>query len=117
MPSGYEFITLIEIIKYLSEFEIELEENTIKELGFLSKDADIKVFVTPTCPYCPHAAVTAAKLALSSDKIKTQMIVVNEFPDLALNYSVRGVPKIVINNRIHLEGARPESDFIEAIKG
>lgn len=115
-PIGYEFITLIEIIKYMVGFNIELEEETLTELNNLSKISNIKVFVTPTCPYCPHAAITSAKLSLSFDKINTEIIVVNEFPNLALEYSVRGVPKIVINEKIHLEGARPESDFVKALK-
>lgn len=116
-PVGYEFITLIEIIKYLAGFGIELEDDTINEIKSLDKDSNIKVFVTPTCPYCPHAAITAAKFSLVSNKINTEIIVVNEFPHLAGEYSVRGVPKIVINENIHLEGARPESELVQALKG
>lgn len=115
-PSGYEFVTFIEIIKYLVGFSIDLEEDTLKELAQIDKNSTIKVFVTPTCPYCPSAAILAAKFALLSDKIKSEIIIVNEFPELAIKYSVRGVPKIVVNEEIHLEGARPESDFIEALK-
>ncbi len=115
-PSGYEFITLVEIIKYLGGVEFELEELTKNELSSLDKDGTLKVFVTPTCPYCPHAAITASKLALFSDRVKTEIIVVNEFPNLAYKYQVEGVPKTVVNEKIHLEGARPEYEYVKALK-
>ncbi|MCX7641870.1 MAG: thioredoxin family protein [Elusimicrobiales bacterium] len=112
---GYEFITLLEIIKYISGFKIDLEEESMKVLETLNKDVNIKVFVTPTCPYCPSTVLTLAKFSLFSSRINTEIIMVNEFYELATKYGVRGVPKTIVNEKIHLEGARAESDFINAI--
>ena len=39
-----------------------------------------------------------------------------EFPDLARRYSVRGVPKIVINDRVEFVGAQPESEFVKYLE-
>ncbi len=38
-----------------------------------------------------------------------------EFPDLAGKYQVYAVPKTVINEKTFLEGALPESFFLEGI--
>ena len=50
----------------------------------------------------------AHHLALASDWIQADMVEANEFPHLANKYQVYGVPRTVINETIHLEGAYPE---------
>ena len=52
--------------------------------------------------------VLAHNLALASDWIEADMIEASEFPHLANKYQVYGVPRTVINEVIHLEGAYPE---------
>ena len=39
----------------------------------------------------------------------------SEFPDLAAQYHVRGVPKIVMNDTVELVGAQPEAAFVDAM--
>ncbi|HOL63330.1 MAG TPA: thioredoxin family protein [Elusimicrobiales bacterium] len=114
-PVGYEFVSLIEAIKNSVSDKIEIDEDSVNRLKNLDKDVNIKVFVTPTCPYCPSAVVTAHKLAMISDKIISEMIEIQEYPELARIYGVEGVPKIVVNDKIHLVGAQPESEFVNAV--
>jgi len=116
IPGGYEFSTLLETLKLVSQGEPELGAATKEYLAGLKTPLDIKVFVTPTCPYCPRAAVLAVNLALASDKVKTQIIEVSEFPHLAVKYSVQGVPRTVINETIVQEGAVPESGILALLK-
>ena len=52
--------------------------------------------------------VLAHNLALASEWIQADMIEASEFPHLANKYQVYGVPRTVINEVIHLEGAYPE---------
>jgi hypothetical protein len=40
---------------------------------------------------------------------------ISEFPDLAAQYHVRGVPKIVMNDTVELVGAQPEAEFVDAL--
>jgi predicted DsbA family dithiol-disulfide isomerase len=58
----------------------------------------------------------AFKLAFESPQITAEAIEAIEFPHLGQLYQVRGVPKTVINGTIHVEGAVPESQLMEAIK-
>jgi len=48
------------------------------------------------------------KLAIASDNVRADAVEAMEFPHLAIKYNVRGVPRIVINETIHIEGAIPE---------
>ena len=55
-------------------------------------------------------------MAVESAHVTADVIEAMEFPDLARRYSVRGVPKIVINDRIEFVGAQPETEFVKYIK-
>ena len=50
----------------------------------------------------------AHQLAVESDLVTADMVEVIEFPHLATKYQVMGVPRTVINETIHIEGAVPE---------
>ena len=48
IPSGYEFASLIEVIKDVSAGTTDLSEKTKKELEKITSPVHIQVFVTPT---------------------------------------------------------------------
>ena len=50
----------------------------------------------------------AHKLAIESDHVRADAVEAMEFPHLAIKYNVRGVPRMVINETIQIEGAIPE---------
>ncbi len=116
LPSGYEFSSLIDDVIDVSSGETKLSEEVKKGIRGINKKVDIKVFVTPTCPYCPRAVRIAHQFALENINIKSSMIEATEFPDLSNKYEVMAVPKIVINDKTSFEGAYPEKDFFEQIK-
>lgn len=108
IPSGYEFGTLIEDIRMVSVNEPGLNEATLKDLARLTEPVHLQVFVTPTCPYCPRAVILAHQLAMASPLVTADMVEASEFPHLANRYHVYGVPRTVISDVIHIEGAVPE---------
>ena len=113
VPAGYEFSTLIEDILMVSQQQAGLSAQTLNELQKLTQPVNIQVFVTPTCPYCPRAVVLAHQLAMASDLITASMVEANEFPHLSTKYQVYGVPRTVIEDVIHVEGAVPEALLVE----
>jgi glutaredoxin-like protein len=115
MPAGYEFSTLIEDILMVSQQKSALNARTLNELKKLTQPVTIQVFVTPTCPYCPRAVVLAHQLALASDLITASMVEANEFPHLSNKYQVYGVPRTVIEDVIHIEGAVPEATLVDEL--
>lgn len=116
MPTGYEFSSLVEDIIDVSKGRTSLAESTKSAIKSINEDVDIKVFVTPTCPYCPKAVRTAHQMALENSKIKASMIEAMEFMEMSSKYGVMGVPKVVINDKVSFEGALPESNFMEQIR-
>lgn len=117
IPSGYEFATLIEDIKMVGRGEVDLAPGSRQELARLTQPVHIQVYVTPTCPYCPRAVLLAHKLAMASDLITADMVEATEFPHLSHRYHVHGVPRTVIQDVIHIEGALPEQQVIQKLMG
>ncbi|PJF36352.1 MAG: glutaredoxin [Candidatus Thermofonsia Clade 1 bacterium] len=109
IPSGYEFSSLIHSILMVGKGESGLSAASKAWAATLSTPIHIQVFVTPSCPYCPQAVLLAHRFALESDLIRADMIEAMEFPELAEQYQVMGVPRTVINERVHIEGAAPEA--------
>ncbi len=54
----------------------------------------------------------ANKLAIASPHVRSDMVEASEFPHLANRYDVYGVPRTVINEVIHIEGAVPEARLV-----
>jgi len=57
----------------------------------------------------------AHQAAMENELITSDAIEVSEFPHLAQKYSIRGVPKTVINENNAIEGSGPESIFLNKI--
>ena len=115
IPSGYEFVSLLDAIKVVSTGEHGLTEQTVKKITSIEKPVHIQVFITPTCPYCPRAVMLAHKFAYVSDKIRGDMVEAIEFPELADKYNVMGVPRSVFNDNDFIEGAVPEKVFADKV--
>ena len=52
-------------------------------------------------------------MALQSPRITAETVDAAHFGALAGLYQVRGVPRIVFNRRVHVEGAVPEPVFLQ----
>jgi glutaredoxin-like protein len=115
MPGGTEFPAFLEAIVDISRGELLLPEEMVRELAKVREDLLVRVFVTPTCGYCPQMMRLAYQLALANPKIKAEVIEVNEFPDLGDRYQVRAVPLTVIADRVAIPGAMPPETLVEQV--
>ena len=117
IPSGYEFGSLIEsIIMSGSDKGSDLDSSLIEEIEAIDKPLHLQVFVTPTCPYCPTAVLTAFKLAMLNENITADMVEATEFQELSMKYSVQGVPKTVINDNWDVVGGVPPQVIMEKVR-
>ena len=57
----------------------------------------------------------AHAIAQESSYITADVVEVQEYPNLAQEYGVRGVPQTVINNNVSFTGAVPESVFVQRV--
>lgn len=108
IPSGYEFTSLLHTIRAVSAGKAELSAEGMQSLAELTEPVHVQVFITPTCPYCSSAVMLAHQMAIASPMVRADMVEAQEFPHLSNKYQVMGVPRTVINETVHIEGAAPE---------
>lgn len=117
IPSGHEFSSLIQDILLVSSRDSGLNDRTREFLAELAEPILLQVFVTPTCPYCPQAVITAHQMAMESPLVQAEMVEATEFPDLSNQYQIMGVPDTVINQgQGKVVGAVPEGRLMIEIK-
>jgi len=116
IPSGYEFTSLLHAIRMVATGESELSADGMQLLAGLTEPVHMQVFVTPTCPYCPQAVVLAHQMAVASPMVRADMVEAMEFPHLSMKYQVMGVPRTVINEATHIEGAAPEPMVLDKLR-
>lgn len=116
IPAGYEFSSLLSSLLLVSTGQSKLTADTKAFLDYNQQPINLKVFVTPTCPYCPGAVILAHQMAYYSKNVTAEMIEVSEYPHIAQKYAVQGVPRTVVNETQYQEGAAPEAMIVEKIK-
>ena len=116
IPSGHEFRAFLDTIIAVANKETHLSAEVREEVKAIDKPVEIKIFVTPTCPYCPIAVFTSHQFAIENPSITSKMIEAIEYNELAQKYNVMAVPKIVINDKVQFEGAVPEHVFLDMVK-
>lgn len=118
LPSGYEFQTLVEVLRMLGSGESGLGEESAAKIAELSQPVRLQAFVTPTCPYCPRAVLSAYRLALANPHVIAEGVEASEFPALAQRYRIAGVPDTIIDGAGGQErvlGGQPDHIFVEAV--
>lgn len=115
IPMGYELAAVIDGIKSISRGVCSLAMETRKKLRQVNQPVRIRVFVTPTCQFCPAMARLAHAFALECPHVTAEVIEVQEFPVLARTYAVRSVPLTIINEYVRFTGAVPESQLLERV--
>ncbi len=116
IPSGHEFSSLIQDIIAVSTGKPPFfNAEQIEKIKSINNPVKIRVFVTPTCPYCPKAVLMAHSAAMVNKNITAEMIEANEFPELSMNYGISSVPHTFINDEHDFVGAYPENAFIQEL--
>jgi glutaredoxin-like protein len=116
IPAGYEFVSLLHALKLVAAGKPELTQESLETLAEAKDPIHIQVFVTPTCPYCQHSVMLSHQMAVASPLVQADMVEATEFPQLSHKYQVMGVPRTVINETTHIEGAAQEAAVMEKLR-
>jgi thioredoxin reductase (NADPH) len=111
-PMGEEGRTFLEALLLIGMENSNLSDQALKVLDKIESKRDIKVFVSPTCPYCPQQAVNGLKMVVEKPELITlEIIDIQCNPDLADRYSAQSVPQTYANEILIAKGAQPEELF------
>ncbi len=116
-PVGSEFVPFLNSIQYFSGVRPYYTDQILTHLKKIGK-SNMKIFITPTCPYCPATVPVLTLFALvSKGKISAEVIDVNLNPELGMKYQVQGVPMTVINEKEVIHGMFTPQDLLEKLVG
>ena len=114
-PTGSEFVPFLNSIQYFSGVRPYYADQIITHLKKIPK-SNSKIFITPTCPYCPATVPVLTLFAIvSKGKLTVDVIDVNLNPDIAIRYQVQGVPHTIINEKEHIIGMFTPQDLLEKL--
>ena len=112
-PIGEEARTFVEAVLMMGNRSGGLSQESLKVLKKIASPREVKVFVSPSCPYCPQQAVNALKAAVERpDLISLEIIDIQANPDLAEQYSAQSVPQTYANDVLVAQGAQAEELFL-----
>ena len=116
-PIGEEGRTLLEAVVLIGLRKSHLSEQSLKIIDKVNSSRRVKMFSSPTCPYCPQQAVNAIKAAIAKPEfISLEIVDIQANPHLADSYSAHGVPQTFANDVLIAQGAQPEELFILSLE-
>ena len=94
-----------------------LGKQSLKVLQSIEEPRRIKVFASPTCPYCPQQIMNAFKAAVERpDLIFVEIIDVQAMAELAEKYQAFSTPTVYANEKLIARGAQSEELFMASLK-
>jgi thioredoxin reductase (NADPH) len=112
-PAGEEGQAFLHALMMVSTKQSFLSDKSREALAGLEEKRMVRVFVSPTCPYCPGQCVNAIKAAVERpDMVAAECIETGENPDYAEEYSVGSIPHTVYNEDLSTVGLESEGAFV-----
>ena len=113
-PIDNLFEGLLKAVRRASTGENEMSVDLLRDLGRLEGNIHLRVFVTPSCPACRPAILSAHCMALASQRIRADVIDATVFIDLAKRFEIHSVPTIVLNDRLSV-GRISDNKLLEVV--
>ena len=114
-PLGNIFHSFISTLIMLSTGEHGLSEDETGTAASL-EDTDIQVLVTPNAPSINNTIDISQRLSYVNERVKACVIELIQFPDIAEQYRVLGIPKTIINETQHYTGQFTLKEGLEIIQ-
>jgi len=115
-PVGEEGRSFIMSLLMVSTGKTFISDDSRQRLKRLREKRHVRVFVSPTCPYCPQQVLYAVSAAVErNDLVSAEIIEIYENRDLAQKYAAMSVPKTFVGETLVSAGLQPEEYFMESL--
>jgi len=117
LPLGEEGRTLIETLILIGLGRSQLSDQAGKVIAGINEPRKVRVFVSPSCPYCPQQAVNAVKAAIEKPGlVAVEIVDTNYNADLAERYQAFSVPQTWANEVLIARGAQAQELFVSSLE-
>lgn len=118
VPGGREltpFLRALEMLVSPAEAKASVPEAVAAKIAGVTLPADIKIYVSPQCPFCPGVVSAIVPLALLNPLLHLTVIDGALFQDLAAEDGVRSVPTVILDGVLRWGGAGNRDEIVDAL--
>ena len=116
-PMGEEGRSFLEAMILLGMGKSGMSDQSSKVVQRIESPRHVKIFVSPTCPYCPQQVVNGLRAAIEKpDLISLEVVDIQNRPDLADQYNAHSVPQAYANDVLIGQGAQQEEVFMASLQ-
>ena len=116
-PIGEEGRSFLEAMMLLGMGKSGMSDQSLKVVQHIESPRQVKIFVSPTCPYCPQQVVNGLRAAIEKpDLVSLEIIDIQSRPDLAEQYNAHSVPQAYANDVLIGQGAQQEEVFMASLQ-
>jgi thioredoxin reductase (NADPH) len=117
IPLGEESRTFLEMLILVGSGRSRMDDQAAKVVRRIDSPRNVRVFVSPTCPYCPQEAVNGVKAVIENPKqVSLEIVDILFNQDLAEQYSAYSVPQAYANETLIGQGAQSEELFASSLE-
>lgn len=114
-PGGKEINSFLSAIGTLGGMGTPLDKRLLKNIAYIKKDLNIKIFVSLACHHCPHVVAACQKIAFENEHVEAEMYDANLYPELVEKYKIERVPMMVVNDSTVIMGQKPIEDIVNRL--
>jgi thioredoxin reductase (NADPH) len=115
-PMGEEGRSFLEAMILIGVGKSGMNEQSLAVVQKIDAMRQVKVFVSPTCPYCPQQVVNGLRAAIERpDMVSLEIVDIQCRPDLAEQYNAHSVPQSYANDVLIGQGAQQEEVFMSSL--
>lgn len=107
---------LIDGLMHMASGGTHLSRETSRQLHRLDKEVHVEVLVGKQDPYSPGMVHLGYQFAAESERLRVDIVELEEFPRLAQRYQIQALPTVVLNERLFCVGLLEEERFVEQIR-
>jgi len=116
-PVGQEARTFMDAIVMLGYRKTDLSGPSQQILKKMTTPRNIRLFVSPTCPFCPQQADNALKAAIARpDLISLEIVDIQANPELTEQFNAFSVPVCYANDVLIARGAQQQELFMASLE-
>ena len=113
IPSGFQMTSFVTAVQSVSFRGMTLEATTRIQLSRLQEEVRLELLTSAEDENGPIMAQMIFNMAVVNQHVHSFLIMSDQFPEAVLRYSVKYVPHLVVNGRVHLEGVVGEDVLLQ----
>ena len=115
VPAGKELEPFLEAISLLDLNAPSVDATLTEGFDALEAPADLQIFVTPFCGFCPAVLRRLMPLPFAADSVYLTVIDGTLFPDLASAKNIKSVPTLVMDDHLRWTGMVDMDELKQAV--